>query len=499
MLYCSTRGDNKLVSAAEAVLEGLAPDSGLFVPAGGLPSIALEPLAKMSYPERAAAITAPFLDEFPAVEVKMLFEKAYGHSNFRHPKIAPLQELNRKLFLLELWHGPTCAFKDMALQFLPHLLRRAADKIGEEATMVILTATSGDTGKAALEGFRDIEGTQAVVFYPHKGVSIIQQQQMVTQEGVNIHVAAVQGNFDDAQKGVKELFADRTLAKRLAHRSFRLTSANSINWGRLLPQIVYYFSAYTDLRHSGIIGAGEKINFVVPTGNFGNILASFYAARMGLPVQKLICAANRNNVLTDFINTGIYDRNRPFHRTISPSMDILISSNLERLLYELSGRDAVRVKEWMNLLREKGLYHVSEDVARAVAGFFWSDWADDGEITAAIRHTFDEYSYLLDPHTAAGKAVYDKYRSSTGDDTTTVIAATASPFKFAESVASALLPRGKVAGRSAFELLPLLAQAAGQEIPAPLKKLEDKEIRHSAIIDKESIGASMLDFLGFND
>jgi threonine synthase len=498
MLYCSTRGDKQLYTAARAVLRGLARDGGLFVPSDPLPTIALEPLASLGYIERAAAIIQPFLEEFSFAEIETMLQRAYGGANFSHPSIAPLHRLNDDLFLLELWHGPTSAFKDMALQFLPQLLTGAAAKTGENATPVILTATSGDTGKAALEGFCDVPGTRVIVFYPEEGVSIIQQRQMATQEGSNVHVAAVRGNFDDAQAGVKALFADRALADELSRRGFKLSSANSINWGRLLPQIVYYFSAYLDLQNSGLINHGEKINFVVPTGNFGNILAAYYAARMGLPVKKLICAANRNNVLTEFFNTGLYNRNRPFYRTISPSMDILISSNLERLLFELAGRNPAQVKEWIRFLQEKGAYRVEHDTVKVMAEMFWSGWADDDETIAAIRNTYGEYRYLLDPHTAVGKAVHEKYRALTGDHAKTVIAATASPFKFAESVARAVLPPAQIAGRSAFELLPLLAQSTGMSIPAPLQKLDRLPVRHRTVINKNEIRRGVLDFLGLN-
>ena len=496
MLYRSTRGDDRLYTAAGAVLKGLAGDGGLFVPAGQLPAIALEPLAGKSYPKRAAAVTRPFLEEFSDAEVASFSERAYGGANFGHPAIAPLHELEEGLYILELWHGPTCAFKDMALQFLPQLLAGAAAQTGEETTAVILAATSGDTGKAALEGFRDMPGTHVIVFYPHEGVSELQRRQMCTQAGGNIHVAAVRGNFDDAQAGVKELFADRTLSEKLAGKGFRFTSANSINWGRLLPQIVYYFSAYLDLQNSGAVKSGERINYVVPTGNFGNILAAFYAARMGLPVHKLICAANRNNVLSIFFNTGLYNRNRPFYRTISPSMDILVSSNLERLLFEAAGRDPARVKEWVCSLQEQGSFRIEPESAGAVTGMFWSDWAGDEETTAAIGDSYREYGYLLDPHTAAGKAVYNKYRASTGDTTKTIITATASPFKFVESVASAVLPVSQTAGRSVFELLPALAQAAGLEIPAPLKDLDKQPFRHRTVVNKADIQRVVLDYLG---
>lgn len=495
MFYYSTRGDNEPYSAAGAVLKGLARDGGLFVPSGPLPSIALEPLRYLGYRERAIAITRPFLDEFSPAEITAFFHKAYGGAGFSDPAIAPLHRLNEDLFILELWHGPTSAFKDMALQFLPHLLTGAAAKTRERATAVILAATSGDTGKAALEGFCDVPGTRIVVFYPQAGVSEMQRRQMTTQKGSNVHVVAVRGSFDDAQAGVKELFADSVLAEKLAQRGFKLTSANSINWGRLLPQIVYYFSAYLDLQCSGGVQAGERINFVVPTGNFGNILAGYYAARMGLPVHRLICAANRNNVLADFIRTGLYNRNRPFYRTISPSMDILVSSNLERLLFEITGRDPLQVKEWMRSLQEKGAYRVSGDIARAAAGIFWSDWAGEEETIAAIGGTYREHGYLLDPHTAVAKTVYDKYRAATGDTTKTVITATASPFKFVESVASALLPSSQIAGRSTSELLPLLEKASGLEAPTPLKNLDREPIRHRAVVDRNGIHTSLLDYL----
>ncbi len=477
-------------------MKGLAGDGGLFVPAEPLPSIDLESLAGKNYPGRAAAVTRPFMEEFSAAEIAAFFMSAYGGANFRHPAIAPIHKLEKGLYILELWHGPTCAFKDMALQFLPHLLAGAAAKTGERSAAVILVATSGDTGKAALEGFRDVPGTHVIVFYPHEGVSELQRRQMSTQEGGNVHVAAVRGNFDDAQAGVKSLFADRALSVKLARKGFKFTSANSINWGRLLPQIAYYFSAYVDLQNSGEVKNGERINFVVPTGNFGNILAAFYAARMGLPVHKLICATNRNNVLSDFFNTGLYNRNRPFYRTISPSMDILLSSNLERLLFELAGGDPARVREWIRLLQEKGSFRIEPESTGSVTGIFRSHWAGDDETTAAIGDTYRKYGYLLDPHTAAGKAVYDKYRASTGDTTKTVITATASPFKFVESVVPAVLPGRRTAGRSAFEMLPVLAQAARLEIPAPLNNLEALPVRHRTVVDKGDIQRVVLDYLG---
>ncbi|NMD41909.1 MAG: threonine synthase [Firmicutes bacterium] len=502
MDYCSTRGkknEKRLYSAAEAVLMGLAPDGGLFVPAAPWPPVSLEQLTARSYPGLAAAIIQPFLEQFSAGEINVLLQKAYGGGAFDHPMVVPLHRLTDNLYFMELWHGPTCAFKDLALQFLPHLLHAASVKVGGNSTTVLLVATSGDTGKAALEGFRDLPGTKVIVFYPLEGVSEVQKQQMITQEGANLHVAAVRGNFDHAQAGVKALLGDRFIADRMARRGLRFSTANSINWGRLLPQIVYYFSAYLELRRTGAAGPAEKINFVVPTGNFGNILAAFYAFRMGLPVNRLICAANRNRVLTDFISEGHYSRNRPFYRTISPSMDILASSNLERLLYELTGRDAARISEWMRLLRKEGAFQIGPELKKAVGEIFWSHCADDGETLNLIRETYLHHRYLLDPHTAVGLAVYEKYRSATGDSSKTIIAATASPFKFAESVVGALLPPDRIAGQNAFQLLPLLAEATGLQIPAPLQDLDLLPPQHRTIIDKDGIRGAVLRYLDLEE
>lgn len=494
MDYCSTRGGKKLYTAAETISMGLAPDGGLFIPAGPWPTIPLEDLIDRAYLERALSIIEPFLKGFSGTEISSSLQKAYGAS-FGHREIAPLHRLGEGLFSLELWHGPTGAFKDLALQFLPHLLGRAKEKMRDNSTAVILTATSGDTGKAALEGFCDLPGTEVIVFYPQKGVSEIQRRQMITQKGENVHVAAVRGNFDQAQAGVKELLSDEILREKMAARGLKFTSANSINWGRLLPQMVYYFSAYLDLRRNGNIEPGEKVNFVIPTGNFGNILAGFYASLMGLPVHRLICAANRNHILTDFFREGLYDRNRPFYRTLSPSMDILVSSNLERLLFELTGRDPARVNSWMRSLREKGAYRVEPALCRACAAIFWSDHADDDETIATIRKSYRQYRYLIDPHTAVALSVYKKYLSVTGDRTRTIIASTASPFKFAESVARALLPPEKVAGRSALETMPLLAKSTGLDIPASLMELALQPIRHTAIVDRAGMREEVMGYL----
>lgn len=496
MRYCSTRGKTELCSAAETIIQGPAPDGGLFVPAQAVTLPDLEKLAGASYRERASAVLESFLGGFSAPEIGRFTRSAYGEgARFSHPAVAPLHKAGDDLYFLELWHGPTGAFKDMALQLLPHLLRGAAAKTGEKAVLAVLTATSGDTGKAALEGFRDVPGTRVLVFYPERGVSEVQRRQMVTQEGENVSVAAVRGNFDEAQSGVKEIFADRAARRRLAARGYRLTSANSINWGRLAPQVAYYVSAYLDLRRGGVIGPGEEINFVVPTGNFGNILACFYARRAGLPVHRLICASNTNNVLTGFIRTGVYDRNRPLTPTSSPSMDILLSSNLERLLFELSGHDSFRVRRWMEELGTSGRYRVDTDTARAVGELFWADYAGEEETAAAIRGTYREAGYLIDPHTAVARAVYDKYRAATRDPAKAVIVATASPFKFNRSVARALWGEEQVLGRSEFDLLELLSSTTGLEVPPALAGLEHKPVRHESVIDRAEMKEFVLRFL----
>lgn len=497
MLYQSTRGDSRQVPSAEAIKKGISPDGGLFVPTGRVSVSAgdIAGLAGLGYQERAARILGPYLTDYTGEEIKACVAAAYNRESFDHPTVAPLLELDRELSVLELWHGPTCAFKDMALQILPHLLVKAMEKTGEDAGILILVATSGDTGKAALEGFRDVPGTAIMVFYPEKGVSEVQKLQMVTQEGGNVGVLAVRGNFDDTQSGVKDIFGDRDMAGILADRGFKFSSANSINWGRLVPQIVYYFSAYADLLNRGRIEPGQAVNFVVPTGNFGNILAGFYAREMGLPVHRLICAANENNVLTDFIRTGIYDRNRDFKRTISPSMDILISSNLERLLFQMTGRDAARVRGWMEQLKREGRYRVDDTTREKVQALFWSDYAGDEETMASIRETYKSYGYVVDTHTAVGLHVYGKYRETTGDAAPTVVLSTASPFKFNASVARALLGEEKTAERSEFELLHMLSEFSGLSIPPGLQNLQNRPVLHRAVVDRDEMPRSVISFV----
>ncbi len=498
MLYESTRGKFHSVTSAEAIKMGIAPDGGLFVPETR-PRIEPEILHKMktfSYNEKASFILKHFLTDYTEDEIIECVNNAYNTDKFDTPAIAPVKDLAPGLYALELWHGPTCAFKDMALQILPHLLTRAVAKTGEESEIVILVATSGDTGKAALEGFSDVPGTHIIVFYPEKGVSEVQKLQMITQEGQNVYVIAVDGNFDDTQSGVKTIFGDDTINRELERAGYRFSSANSINWGRLVPQIVYYFSAYLDLLARKEITEGEAINFVVPTGNFGNILAGYYACQMGLPINKLVCAANENNVLTEFIRTGIYDRNRNFKRTISPSMDILISSNLERLLYEITEHNAGAIIEWMDTLKEKGWYEVDPGTRDDINSLFWSEYANDAETMQTIKDTFEKHGYLLDTHTAVGKNVYDKYVMATRDNTKTVLVSTASPFKFNASVARAVLGEDAVAGKSEFELLDILASTGGMPIPAGLKNLDQKPPLHTGTVAKEEMAEAVKKGLG---
>lgn len=497
MLYASTRGEYDPVPVAGAIKMGIAPDGGLFVPTQRV-TLSMDDIlnmARLSYQQRAVKILEPYLTDFTAEQIRSSVDCAYNSASFDHPEVAPLADLDEGLSVLELWHGPTCAFKDMALQILPHLLVKSMEKTGENAGILILVATSGDTGKAALEGFKDVPGTAIVVFYPEKGVSEVQKMQMVTQEGGNVGVYAVRGNFDDTQSGVKAIFGDTTMQQTLTEHGYKFSSANSINWGRLVPQIVYYFSAYADLLARGRVKPGDEVNFVVPTGNFGNILAGFYARQMGLPVHRLVCAANENNVLTDFIASGTYDRNRDFKRTISPSMDILISSNLERLLYELTDHDALSVRQWMADLTAKGRYTVDDVTRERVQSIFWSDFADDTATISSIKSTYHRYGYVVDTHTAVGLHVYERYRQSTGDSRHTVVLSTASPFKFNASVARALLDEEQTAGRDEFALLQMLSQFSGLPVPPGLNGLAQRSIRHTTVVDRDQMPNAVLDFV----
>ncbi len=492
MSFFSTRGES-CVTASQAILRGIAPDGGLYVPAmfQAVPPERLTTLTDMKYEERAVIILKRFLEDFSIHEIEDAVKAAYSPERFRHPDVAPIVKMDQATWALELFHGPTLAFKDMALQLLPHLLKLSAEKNGEDREVCILVATSGDTGKAALEGFRDVPGTSCTVFYPLDGVSDVQKLQMVTTGGSNTHVIAVKGNFDDAQTGVKELFCSESFREEMAKHGKVLSSANSINLGRLVPQVVYYFSAYADLLKQHAIAAGDPVNFCVPTGNFGDILAGYYARNMGLPVNKLICASNRNNVLTDFFNTGIYSTHRTFFKTISPSMDILVSSNLERLLYEAADRDGALIRTWMNQLKECGSYSVGEQRRDWLLDMFWGDCADNKDTLGEIKKRWEQDRYLLDPHTAVGGHVLREYRKATGDDTPTVLVATASPYKFAADVLSALT--GDNAGGDPFKASEELEKITGIPMPEQVKTLRDLPVRHTAECFKDRMDKAVLD------
>ena len=494
MNYTSTRDNSVKVSAAYAIATGISPDGGLYVPET-IPALTKDELlaaAQEHYRERAVRVLEKYLTDFTADELRACVDGAYT-GKFGGEDVAPVVDIAENRFVLELWHGPTCAFKDMALQLLPHLLTRSVKKTCDGKEIVILVATSGDTGKAALEGFKDVPGTRIIVFYPVEGVSAIQKRQMVTQEGGNVGVCAIRGNFDDAQTGVKRIFTDRDIAVTLEKHNMAFSSANSINWGRLAPQIVYYISAYADLMNRGTVRQGEKVNVVVPTGNFGNILAAYYAKKMGLPIGKLICASNANNVLTEFIRTGVYDRNRKFYTTLSPSMDILISSNLERLLYDLSGCDSARVKGWMDSLAATGRYEVEEDVKAKIADLFWAGCCDDAATQATIREVFEKEHYLCDTHTAVALNVFAQYEKECGGGVPTIIASTASPYKFAPAVLGAIAPERQ--SDDEFEMLDALNAVSGVAAPAPLAGLKGKEIRFDRVCEGATMRATVLDLL----
>ena len=472
--YKSTRGSERRLSAASAIIAGIAEDKGLYVPES-VPALPMdiEDMQKMNYKEIAYTIIRSFFDDYTDEEMKACVDGAYD-GKFEADDVVPIVKAGDAYFL-ELYHGRTAAFKDMALSILPYLLTTAVKKENEEAKICILTATSGDTGKAALEGFADVPGTEIIVFFPDKGVSEVQKRQMVSQEGANTHVFAINGNFDDAQTGVKKIFNDDAFAEKLAEAGCRLSSANSINIGRLIPQVAYYVYGYAKLAERGAIKTGDPINVVVPTGNFGNILAAYYAKQMGVPIDKLICASNKNKVLTDFINTGVYNIDREFYLTNSPSMDILISSNLERLLYHLAGNDGDKVKELMDALDSKKSYAIDEKIKSGMKDFY-GGFCDVEETNAAIGRMFSENGYLMDTHTAVAYKVYEDYKKETGDTKPTLIASTASAYKFAESVCEAIgLPKQE----NGFAAVSALAEKTGVRVPAGLKDLEKKEIRHN--------------------
>ena len=496
MFYTSTRDKTLKVTASEAITKGISEDGGLFVPCE-IPQLSMEDIKSMipmSYIERAKKVLSLYLTDFTAEEIDYCVNGAYREGKFSSEKVAPLVTLTDKAEILELFRGPTCAFKDMALQLLPYLLTTAAKRVAKDKEIVILVATSGDTGKAALEGFKDVPHTRILVFYPACGVSPMQKLQMVTQEGSNVAVCAINGNFDDAQSSVKKIFTDKKVAEKLAENGMMFSSANSINWGRLVPQIVYYCSAYCDMLEKNKLNPGDPMNVVVPTGNFGNILAAYYAKRMGVPIGKLICASNANNVLTDFLTTGTYDRNRDFYTTTSPSMDILISSNLERLLFHLSGEDDAKVRDYMKALSEDGKYTVSDDIKNKVLDLFAAGCTDDRLTFETINETYNKDGYLSDTHTAVAIKVYRDYTLKTKDETPAVIAATASPYKFSKSVLTAI--NGKTDGLSEFSMTDELSKKTGTEIPKPLAGLKDKKVRFTSVSEIKDMEQCVYDLLG---
>lgn len=492
LLYRSTRDSGVQVTASQAILKGLSADGGLFVP-NTIPEldVSLDELAQMSYQETAYAVMSRFLTDFAEEELKGCIEKAYDEK-FDLPEIAPLVKAGGAYYL-ELFHGATIAFKDMALSILPHLMTVSARKNQVKNEIVILTATSGDTGKAALAGFADVPGTRIVVFYPKNGVSPIQEKQMVTQKGDNVKVIGIRGNFDDAQSGVKAIFGDQELEREMAQAGFQFSSANSINIGRLVPQIVYYVYAYAKLYAAGEIEKNEKINIVVPTGNFGNILAAYYAKQMGLPVGRLICASNENKVLFDFFQTGSYDRNRDFILTSSPSMDILISSNLERLIYRIAGEDDRADAAFMKNLAEKGVYEITPAM-REKLGDFYGNFATEQETAQTIQSLYDRTGYVIDPHTAVASCVYEKYKADTGDKAKAVIASTASPYKFTGSVMRAI--GQNCDGKDDFQLADELSALSGTEIPRAVEEIRTAPVLHDTVVEISEMKEAVKAFLG---
>ncbi len=492
VLYSSTRDGREKITASQAILKGLSADGGLFVP-DHIPALScsMRELAGKSYQETAYEVMKLFLTDFTEEELKTCISRAYD-AKFDTEVIAPLVEAEGA-FYLELFHGATIAFKDMALSILPHLMITSARKNHVENEIVILTATSGDTGKAALAGFADVAGTKIIVFYPKNGVSPIQEKQMVTQKGDNTFVVGIHGNFDDAQTGVKMLFNDKELAEEMAGCGLQFSSANSINIGRLVPQVVYYVYAYAQLLKEEKIQDGEKINVTVPTGNFGNILAAFYAKNMGVPINRLICASNENKVLYDFFQTGDYDRNREFKLTSSPSMDILISSNLERLIYRIAGSDPEKNAAMMKSLSEQGSYQITAQMREQLADFY-GNFADEAETADRIRAMYENTGYVLDTHTAVASAVYGKYVSDTKDETKTVIASTASPFKFTRSVMNAIDPKYDAMGD--FELVDELSRIGNVAVPKAIEEIRTAPVLHDHVCDKTEMKAAVKQFLG---
>ena len=495
MIYHSTRNSALAVSSAEAIAQGISADGGLFVPAfiPELTASDFESLKGLSYAERAARLLQLYLTDFTPEELRECTEAAYASGSFETPDVQEISTLADGSMLLELWHGPTCAFKDMALQILPHFLTRAIKKTGTDKEVVILTATSGDTGKAALAGFKDVPGTKIMVFYPEDGVSSMQKRQMQTQEGENVRVCAVKGNFDDCQNGVKAIFTDPEMQKALDENGMQFSSANSINWGRLVPQIVYYVSAYVTMLEKGILKAGDRFALTVPTGNFGNILAAWYAKQMGVPIHRLVCASNINKVLTDFISTGVYDRRREFHATVSPSMDILISSNLERLLYHMTGGSDTQIRNWFGALKTDGRYEIPLELCHRIQAEFYGSFWDDAATKAMIGKVFSENGYLSDTHTAVGICAARDYSAHAAEKLPMLIASTANPYKFGTAVLEAI---GGDTDADEYEVLARLEAKSHMAVPKALAELKTKTVRFTDSVAQDEMPAYVREKLG---
>lgn len=498
MKYISTRGNYQPVEAAQAIRLGMVPAGGLFVPEK-VPIFSQDTIYNMkdnTYQEIALMVLEEFLSDYQESELEDCIRKAYNEKNFTSDGMAPVLNLNDNIYIMELWHGPTAAFKDMALQLMPHLLLKALQKAEFTKEVVILVATSGDTGKAALEGFKDIPGIRIIVFYPAKGVSKIQEAQMTTTTGSNTYVVAVEGNFDDCQNSVKEIFADRDFNSLISRQGYQFSSANSINWGRLVPQIIYYFAAYASLLRDDVIIKGQKIDITVPTGNFGNILAAYYAYRMGLPIHKFVCASNDNKILTDFLRTGEYNLERDFIKTISPSMDILISSNLERFLFEITGHNTDKINKWYDDLKNKGCFKIDDHTRKKIAGIFVGEYASETETKNTIKKVFRDYNYLVDTHTAVGIRVYQKYRQNLAEDIPVIIDSTANPYKFSKAVLDSL--ETGISTVNEFAILDTLNKISGQDIHRALKDLNKQEIKHHRNCNTSKIRKEIKDILNIN-
>ena len=501
MKYISTRGNYEKVESMEAIKLGMVPEGGLFVPEV-IPEFTPEEIESMEekkYQEIAYMVLNKYLTDYEGDVLQKLIAKAYNQDNFPVENITPIKKLENNFYILELWHGPTAAFKDMALQLMPLLLIKAVEKSEIDKDIVILVATSGDTGTAALEGFKNIEGIKIIVFYPYEGVSRVQEAQMTSVKADNTEVVGVKGNFDDCQDAVKKVFGDKEFNRIMEKAGYQFSSANSINWGRLVPQIIYYFAAYAQLVRKNEIRSGQKINITVPTGNFGNILSGYYAYRMGLPVNKFICASNENNILTDFINTGVYNINREFQKTISPSMDILISSNLERFLFEITDHNSEKIKNWYNQLKNNGKFVIDDKYKKIIQKLFAGEYSDEAETRETIKNIFEKYDYTVDPHTAVGIKANEKYLNNNDDIFPVIIDSTASPYKFNKAVVEAIKGVGALSKGEELQLLDKLKQLSKTKIHRSLKNINKQEVEPARICYESEIAKEIKNILEINN